>query len=84
MFFSKPKIVVSESIPKEKIENIRFVYIVIDSTGATHYEFNNKGHVVLPLHWSELNPTRILKNLPANLVARSVSSKENIVGVLQL
>ncbi len=84
MFFSKPKVVVSSVLPKEKIENIRFVYIVIDSSGETHYEFNNKGHVVSPFHWSELNPSRILKNLPTNLVARSVSEKKNIVGVLQL
>ncbi len=84
MFFSKSKVIVSENLPPEKIENIRFVYIVIDSDGKTHYEFNNKGHVVSPLHWNEMNPLRILKNLPANLVARSVSEKKNIVGVLQL
>lgn len=77
-------ILVSRELPSDKIKNIRFLYIVIDSTGQIHYEFNNKGHVILPLHWSELNPLRIYKNLPQNLIRKCVSPKKNIVGVLQL
>lgn len=68
----------------DKIKNIRFLYIVIDSTLQIHYEFNNKGHVILPIHWSELNPLKIYKNLPPNLIRKCVSPKKNIVGVLQL
>ncbi len=80
----RSNVIVSEVLPNEKIENLRFVYIVIDSVGDIHYEFNNKGHIVSPFHWNELNPWNIMKNLPSNLVARSVSEKNNIVGVLQL
>ncbi len=77
-------ILVSVGLPKEKIENIRFLYIVIDSDLKVHYEFNNKGHIVLPIHFNELNPFMIYKNLPHNLVRRCVSPKKNIVGILQL
>ena len=84
MAWFEKNVIILENLPKEKIENIRFVYIVIDSQGKTHYEFNNKGHIVLPINWSEINPYRILKNLPKNLIARCISNKDNLVGVLQL
>lgn len=68
----------------EKVTDIKFLYIVIDSTLEVHYEYNNKGHIILPIHWSEMNPYRIAQNLPKNLIHRCVSGKKNIVGVLQL
>jgi hypothetical protein len=80
----KRKVSIHEKLPKQKVKNIKFLYIVIDSESKIHYEYNNKGHVVLPIHWSEMNPKRILKNLPNNLVRKCVSPKKNIAGVLQL
>ncbi len=77
-------VLVTPELPSEKIKNIRFLYIVIDSELKIHYEFNNKGHVILPIHWSELNPLKIYRNLPQNLIRKGVSPKKNIVGVLQL
>ena len=77
-------VIISGKLPKEKIENIKFLYIVIDSDYKVHYEFNNYGHIILPIHWSELNPAKIFKNLPENLIRKCESDKENIVGVLQL
>ena len=79
----KTEVVIAEKLA-EKIENIKFLYIVIDSEGKIHYEFNNKGHRILPIHWSEMNPGRIYKNLPRNLIRKGVSDKKNIAGVLQL
>ncbi|MEK6950206.1 MAG: hypothetical protein AABX13_00590 [Nanoarchaeota archaeon] len=78
------QIIIANNLPGQKIKNIRFLYIVIDSELKVHYEFNNKGHVVLPIHWSELNPLMIYRNLPRNLIQKSVSGRKNIVGVLQL
>jgi GNAT superfamily N-acetyltransferase len=77
-------ITVHEELPREKLQNLKFVYIIVDSNGKTHYEFNNKGHIVLPIHWSEMNPLRITKNLPRNLVRKCVSNKSDLAGVLQL
>ncbi|MBS3166271.1 hypothetical protein J4444_04065 [Candidatus Woesearchaeota archaeon] len=77
-------VVIAANLPVEKIKNIKFVYIVINSDLNVHYEFNNRGHIVLPIHWSELNPLRIYHNLPKNLVNKCASEKTNIVGVLQL
>lgn len=78
------RIIVASDLSPPKIKNIRFLYIVIDSELKIQYEFNNKGHVVLPIHWSELNPLKIYRNLPGNLIRKCVSGKKNIVGVLQL
>lgn len=78
------EVIVAEKLPNEKMEGINFLYIVIDSDLRIHYELNNKGHIVLPIHFSEINPFKIYKNLPRNLVNKCVSEKSNIVGVLQL
>ena len=75
---------IHEELPAGKVKNIKFLYIVIDSDGGIHYEFNNRGHLVLPIHFSEMNPYRILNNLPRNLIKKCVSDKTNIAGVLQL
>ena len=81
--WTKVKVIIAEKL-SQKVTNVRFLYIVIDSDGKIHYEFNNKGHIILPYHWSEMNPLRIYKNLPRNLIKRCVSDKKNIAGVLQL
>ena len=78
------KVLVASQLPEEKIKNVRFLYIVIDSDLQLHYEFNNQGHVILPIHWSELNPRRIYRNLPRNLIRKCVAEKEDIIGVLQV
>ena len=82
--FGKREVILSEELPKEKVEGLRYLYIVIDSDFKVHYEFNNKGHTILIVHKSEINPLRIYKNLPKNLIRKCVSKKKNIIGVLQL
>ena len=77
-------VVVSMGLPNEKIVGLKFLYIVIDSNGRIHYEFNNKGHIILPIHRNEINPLKIWKNLPKNLIKKCVSDKKNIVGIMQL
>lgn len=78
------KTIISPTLPKEKIENLRFLYIVIDSDLKIHYELHNKGHVILPIRATEILPWMAYKYLPQNLIRKCVSSKKNIVGVLQL
>lgn len=78
------KVIVSESIPRERIEGLRFLYIVVDSDLNINYEFNNKGHIVLPIHKNEINPFKLYENLPKNLIKKCVSGKKDIVGVMQL
>ena len=75
---------IHETLPKERIEGLRYLYIVIDSNYNVHYEFDNKGHIVLPVHKTEILPWQIYKNLPNNLIRKCESKKKNIVGVLQL
>ena len=81
--FEKREIIISEEVPSE-IRGLKFLYIVIDEDLEVHYELNNRGHIPLPIHWSEMNPLRIEKNLSKNLIKKSVSEKKNLVGVLQL
>ncbi|GEM_PF-3270340 len=78
------KVFISKDLPEEKITVLRYLYIVLDSELEVHYEFNNKGHIVLPIHFNEMNPFRIYKNLPQNLINKCVSPKKNIIGVLQI
>ncbi len=73
-----------EDLPSEKVKGLRYLYIVLDSEYKIHYEFNNRGHIILPIHKSEILPWRIYKNLPRNLIKKCESDKKNIVGVLQL
>lgn len=80
----RDNIIISEDLPVEKIVGLRFLYIVIDSDMNIHYEFNNKGHIVLPIHRNEILPWMILKYLPINLINKCASAKKNIVGVVQL
>ncbi len=78
------KVLVYSSLPKEKIENVRFLYVVIDSKMQIHYEFNNKGQVISPFNLNELNPLNIYRNLPRNLITKSTLQHKQIIGVLQL
>src|SRR3989338_7979244 len=78
------KVLVYRSLPKEQIKNVRFLYITIDSELKVHYEFNNKGHVISPFNLNEINPWRIYRNLPQNLIAKSTLQHKEIIGVLQL
>ncbi len=78
------KILLSSGLPEEPIKELKYLYIVVDSNYEVHYEFNNKGHIMLPIHKNEINPFNIYKNLPGNLIKKCTSDKKNIVGVLQL
>ena len=80
----RKNIIISEGLPVERIIGLKFLYIVIDSEYKLHYEFNNRGHIVLPIHKSEILPWTIYKNFPKNLIGRCKSDKKNIIGVLQL
>ncbi len=74
------KIVVSVGLPEEEIKELKYLYIVVDSNYEIHYEFNNKGHIILPIHKNEINPFSVIKNLPSNLIRKCISDKKNIVG----
>lgn len=75
-------VTVSLELPKEKIKNIKFLYIVIDADLNVHYEFGNPGYIIFGT-----NPLKMFKDLEKKLVLRSWLQKnrqKNIVGVLQL
>ncbi len=72
------------NLPEERVQGIRYLYVAVDSDLNVHYELNNRGHIIMPIHFSEINPLRIYKNLPRNLIKKCASNKKNIVGILQL
>jgi len=81
-------IVVSMGLPKERIEGLRFLLIVIDSNLETHYEFHNKAakiyYDLLKPHLFKINFSTILAITPPHLIRNSVSSKDNLIGGLSL
>jgi len=80
----KKSIEIVDKLSDERVIKLRYLYIVIDSSYKIHYEFNNKGHIILPFHRSEVLPWKIYENLPKNLIRKCKSEKKNIIGVLQL
>ena len=76
------KKIVTTELSKEKIKNVRFLYISIDDDLKVYYEFGNKGYIVFGT-----NPLKMFKDLEKKMVQRSLLKKKenkNIVGVLQL
>lgn len=73
---------ITSELPREKIKNVRFLYITIDDQLKVYYEFGNKGYMVFGT-----NPLKMFKDLEKKLVQKSLLKKKenkNIVGVLQL
>ncbi|MFT4310897.1 MAG: hypothetical protein ACMXYC_04680 [Candidatus Woesearchaeota archaeon] len=81
MFKKNKKIIISTN-PREEIADLKFLYIVIDSDNNIFFEYNNKGHIILPIHKNEINPFTLMKYLPQNLINKAKS--KDVVGVLQL
>ena len=50
------KKIVTTELSKEKIKNVRFLYISIDDNLKVYYEFGNKGYIVFGT-----NPLKMFK-----------------------